>query len=333
MKQRNVEEVAIGIDISKAYFDVAYEKNGVVQHQRFSNNKVGFRSMKKWLRKRKISMAHFAMEATGRYGLPLAKFLHAQGYAVSIVNPRQIKAYRESWLIRNKTDAADALLIAAFCRERELLHWQPPAPEVEALQNMERRKGMLQKMKTMEINRLKSGKQASVVEASIKRTLRHLDKEIARIEQEMEKLTQRHASIQNEVALLTSIPGVGDHTAFLLIGEVKDITYFSSGPALAAYAGVTARIHESGDTVRKKPKMSKVGNARLRAGLYFSTMSAMQHNPVIKTFAQRLKAQGKPGKVILIACMRKLLHIIYGVWRSGKPFDPEYEQRLLTSST
>jgi len=330
MKQANAEEVAIGIDISKAYFDVGYVENAVVQHQQFQNDKAGFRALKKWLRKQKVCTAYFAMEATGRYGLELAKFLHEQGYGVSIVNPKQIKAYRDSYLLRNKTDAADALLISEFCRTRTLPLWQPPAPEVVAIQDMERRIASLQKMRTMEINRLKSGKLAKAVEKSLQRSIRHLEEEIERMEEAIQELTTNHAALQAEIKLLTSIKSIGDRTAVILIGEVKDISLFGNGPALAAYAGVTPRIHESGSTVRKRPKMSKVGNARLRTALYFPTMNAMQHNPIIKAFAERLKEKGKPGKVILIACMRKLLHIIYGVWSSGKPFDPNYEQKRLS---
>jgi len=330
MKQAKAKEVAIGIDISKAYFDVAYIKDDVVQHQRFQNDKTGFRELKKWLRRQKVVTAHFAMEATGRYGLELAKFLYKQGHAVSIVNPRQIKAYRESWLLRNKTDAADALLISDFCRIRTLQLWQPPGPEVVAIQDMERRIGSLKKMRTMEINRLKSGKLAKVVEKSLQRHIHYLEDEIVQMEKEIQKLIKRHAALQKEIKLLTSITSIGERTVAILIGEVKDISLFGNGSALAAYAGVTSHIHESGSTVRKKPKMSKVGNARLRTALYYPTMNAMQHNPIIKAYAARLKEKGKPGKVILIACMRKLLHIIYGVWSSGKPFDPNYEEQRLS---
>ena len=330
MKQTATEK-HIGIDISKAYFDVAYTDEGVVHHEQFSNDKAGFRALKKWLRQRKIRTAHFGMEATGRYGFELALYLHRQGYAVSIINPKQIKAYGDSWLRRNKTDAADALLIADFCRERELRRWQPPAPEVAAMQDMERRIGSLKKTKTRETNRLKAGKVAKPVEKSIKAHIIYLEKAIAQMERSIREMTERHAKLKEDVTLLTSIIGIGDATATVLIGEVKDITLFGSPSALAAYVGVTPRIHNSGDTVRKKPKMSKVGNARLRAALYFPTISAMQHNPAVKALVARLEKKGKPGKVILIAAMRKLLHIIHGVWTSGKPFDPTYEQQLMAS--
>jgi len=327
MKQVKAEKRAIGIDISKAYFDVGYMEDAVAQHEQFENNKKGFRALKKWLRKRNVRTAHFVMEATGRYGLELAEFLHQQGYAVSIVNPKQIKAYRESYLRRNKTDAADALLISEFCRNRTMPLWQPPAAEVVAIQDMERRIGSLQKIRTMEINRLKSGKLAKAVEKSLKRSIRHLEEEIEQMEKAIRELTTKHTALKAAFQLLTSVQGVGDRTAAILIGEVKDISLVASGSSLAAYVGVTPYIHESGTSVRKRPRMSKVGNARLRAALYYPTLSAMQHNPVIKAFAERLKAKGKPNKVVIIACMRKLLHIIYGVWSSGKPFDPDYEQK------
>ena len=323
----------IGIDISKAYFDVAYREDDVVHHEQFINDKTGFRKLNKWLRQRSVTTAHFGMEATGRYGRELAFFLFEKGYTVSIINPKQIKAYGDSWLRRNKTDAADALLIADFCRERPLQHWQPPADEVAAIQDMERRIGSLKKMKTMEINRLKAGNLAKPVEASIKELIDYLEKAIFQMEESIREVVERHAKLAEDMALLTSIIGIGDITAAILIGEVKDITFFDSPSALAAYAGVTSRLHQSGDTVRKKPQMSRVGNARLRTALYYPTMSAMQNNPAIKALVERLKEKGKPGKVILIAAMRKLLHIIYGVWTSRSPFDPAYEQRFATATS
>jgi len=333
MKQAIEKKYAIGIDISKAYFDAAYVEDDVVRHKQFKNNRTGFRNLKKWLRKYKIRTAHFAMEATGRYGLELAMFLHRQGYPVSIINPRQIKAYRDSWLIRSKTDAADALLISKFCRSRDLPLWQPPAREVVAIQDMERRIGSIKKMRTMEVNRLKSGELTKSVEKSIKKHIAFLDDSIKQIKADIKEMIKNHTSLQADVALLTSITGIGEHTAAILIGEVKDIALFDSAPALAAYAGVTPQNQTSGDTVRKKPKMSKVGNARLRAALYYPAMSAMQHNPIVRKFAERLKENGKEGKVLVGAAMRKLLHIIYGVWSSGKPFDPNYEKRSMPLTT
>ena len=330
MKQTTVEK-HIGIDISKAYFDVAYRENELVHHEQFSNNKTEFRQLKKWLRSRGVTADHFGMEATGRYGWNLATFLYQEGYSVSIINPKQIKAYGDSWLRRNKTDAADALLIADFCRERTLQPWQPPAAEVAAIRDMERRIVALQKMKTMEINRLKAGNLAKPVEASIKELIDYLEKAISQIEAFIREMTKRHEKLARDMTLLTSIIGIGEATAAILMGEVQDITWFDSASALAAYAGVTARQHQSGDTIRKKPQMSRVGNARLRTALFYPTMSAMQHNPAIRALVERLRDKGKPGKVILIAAMRKLLHIIYGVWSSGKPFDPAYEQQFATS--
>jgi len=332
MKQATMKK-KIGIDISKAYFDVAYRDDGRVHHAQFSNDKTGFHKLKKWLRRQGVSAAHFGMEATGRYGWELAKFLYEEGYTVSIINPKQIKAYGDSWLRRNKTDAADALLIADFCQDRLLQPWQPPAEEVAAIRDMERRIGSLQKMKTMETNRLKAGKLAKPVELSIKEHIAQLEKAITQMEEAIREIVERHEKLAREIALLTSIIGIGENTAAIIIGEVKDITFFDSPSALAAYAGVTSRIHQSGDTVRKKPQMSRVGNARLRTALYYPTMSAMQHNPAIRALVERLKAKGKPGKVILIAAMRKLLHIIYGVWSSGQPFDPAYEQQFATSAS
>jgi len=323
------EEAYIGIDISKAYFDAALRVKDEVLQGRFENSKAGFRSFRKWLKKRHIGEARVCMEATGSYHEALTHFLYEHGFEVSVVNPRRIKAYRESQMVRNKTDKTDALLIEDFCRTQwpKLRLWEPPAPEVVALREMERRVDALHKMRTMEINRLKADDLTPRVAASIQAHIAYIEEEIRELEKAIQEHLDGHSKLKAEKQTLTSITGIGPKTVAVLMGEVGDIHRFTRATELTAYVGVSPQVLRSGATVRGRPGISKMGNARVRKALYFPTLTAMRHNPVIREFSERLLARGKPMKVVIIASMRKLLHIIFGVWKSGQPFDPAYEQR------
>ena len=124
--------------------------------------------------------------------------------------------------------------------------------------------------------------------------------------------------------LLGTIPGLGDSTIATLLGEVADILAFDSAAQFTAYAGVTPRQFRSGPSVRWRTRISKCGSAHLRTALYFPAMVALRHNPVVRAFGERLRANGLPPKAVVVAAIRKLLHLVYGVLKSGRPFDPNF---------
>ena len=325
-------KVHIGIDISKDSFDVVLFIQGVEYRLQFQNNRIGFGQFQKWLKKRKVSEAHACMEATGRYGDELARFLYEQGYQVSMVNPKRIKSYAESKLTRNKTDAVDAAIIEDFCRTQQPRLWEPPAPEIGELQMMTRHLEALKNMRTQELCRLKSGITAPVVEEMIQKHIDFLEQEIEQLEEQIDEHIDHHPGLKENAELIESIPGIGPLTAAILLAEIKDINAFDSASELASYAGLSPQKRQSGTSVRGRSKLSKIGNARLRKALYFPSMSARQHNPIVRTFCERLSIRGKQTMVIQGAAMRKLLHIIYGVWKKGRPFDPAYEMHLTTGA-
>jgi len=320
------EKVTVGVDISKDVFDVAFSKSGLQGPLQFENNQVGIKRFQRWMKKHKINEAHVCMEATGRYADQLARALYEHGYDISVVNPRRIKAYADSKLRRNKTDALDAKLIEDFCRTQLPPLWQPPTAEMEALQMMTRRLVSLKNMHTQEENRLKSGITEPFVLKGLKKHCHFLEKEMEALEKQIKEHINTHAALKAINDLLLTIKGIGDTTAAILIAEIQDIGAFDSAPELAAYAGLSPRIRRSGSSVRGKSTMSKIGNAHIRSALYFPALSAKQHNPIVKAFSERLEACGKERMVVVGAAMRKLLHIVYGVWKNGQPFDPFYGQ-------
>ncbi len=268
------------------------------------------------------------MEATGRYADELARFLYDRGYEVSVVNPKRIKSYAESKLTRSKTDAVDAAIIEDFCRTQQPRLWKPASPEIEELQTMTRHLEALKRMRTQELYRLKSGLTAPVVQKIIEKHIVFLEQEIEQLEELIDGHIDHHPELKKDAELIESIPGIGNLTAAILMAEIKDINRFDRASELAAYAGLSTQRRQSGTSVRGRSRLSKIGNATLRKALFFPSMSARRHNPIVKAFCERLSARGKQTMVIQGAAMRKLLHLVYGVWKKGRPFDPAYEMHL-----
>ncbi len=318
----------LGIDISKATFDVALYQEEQYQLGYFSNDPTGFKKLCRWLGKQKAVGCHVCLEATGRYGHALAMFLHEAGYPVSVVNPARIKAYGDSQLKRNKTDPEDAKTIAHFCATQEPALWIPPAPEVQELQALVRRLDSLKSMRTQEKNRRQAGVDSEAVLGNIADHLNFLDEQIKTLEKQVKELIDSHPDLKQQRDLLITIKGISHTTAAKFLAEVPDIRQFDSAAQLAAYAGVTPRRKSSGTSVRGKGHLSKMGNTHLRAAFYMPAVCAMRWNPIAKSLAERLQKRGKLPKVILGAVMRKLIHLAYGVLKTGKPFDPNYLQNM-----
>jgi len=319
----------LGIDISKDKFDVALIDVALLDDERyqlgtFDNSKKGCLSLAKWLKKRQAKSAHVCIEASGRYGDGVATFLHEGGYAVSVVNPARIKAYGESRLKRIKTDPEDAKDIAHFCATQKPRLWTPPPPEIQELQALTRRLDSLKEDRTRELNRKKSGISSEAVLQNIEEHITFLDEQIALLEQQIDGLIKGQPDLRQKHGLLTTIKGVGDITAAKFLAEVPDISHFGSAPELAAYAGLTPKVHRSGSSVRRRAHLSKTGNKHIRTAFFMPALSAMRFNPIVRALAQRLEDRGKERMTIVAAAMRKLVHLAFGVLKTGLPFDPNY---------
>jgi transposase len=321
----------VGIDVSKATLDVVLLRPQDQQHTQVSNDKTGFRTLENFLKKRCPAKAHVCLEATGLYGDAVAEFLHGRGYGVSVVNPARIKAYGDSQLKRNKTDGSDAALIADFCRTQQPDLWQPPAPEVKELRAMLRHLDDLQAMRQQESNRLQSGEQSAPVVAQLQQHLTFLDRQITEIRQQIDDHFDQHPPLKQQRDLLTTIPGIGDITAGRLLAELRDLRAFDSAAQVAAFVGLTPRQHQSGSSIHRRSRISKQGNAALRAALYMPAVVAQRWNPLVRALAQRLEARGHCKMSIIVAAMHKLLHLAYGVLKSGQPFDPLYLEKRLAN--
>lgn len=320
-----MSSVALGIDIAKLKFNACLLRgDGKLKHKVFVNTAAGFDQLAGWLIKQHITRVHACLEATGSYGEALALFLHGAGHAVSVMNPAAIKAYAASRLSRTKTDRVDAEVIARFCATQRPTVWAPPAPEVRALQALVRRLESLVEMRVAESNRAAAGGVDGDVQRSLEEHLSYLRAEIKRTEALIRGHIATHPRLRQQCALLVSIPGIGEATAAMLLAEVAGNKHYTSARQVAAYAGLAPRERQSGSSVRGRARLSKVGSPRLRRALYFPALTALRCNPLVRQWAERLRARGKCKMVVVGAAMRKLMHLAYGVLKTGCPFDPQW---------
>lgn len=314
--------IPLGIDISKKSFEVNLLKNPKRgKNRKFNNNREGYSQLKKWLGEQGVEKVHACLEATSIYGQELALYLHEQGQLVSIVNPLRIKGYGQGQLNRTKNDRADAGLIARFCRDLKPRAWEPSPEQVSQLQALSRRHQALQKMMTQEQNRLHLATDAEL-KAEIEKHIEFLEQSLEDLKKRMQAHIQSHEDLKRAHQLLTSITGIADTTATILLVEIGDITRFKSARQLAAFAGLTPQERTSGTSVSGKTRLCKIGNSLLRTALYFPAITAAHHCPAIQAFYHRLIAAGKPKMQAIGAVMHKLIRIVFGVLKSGKPFDP-----------
>lgn len=313
----------LGMDVAKAKLDCALRMpDGKFKHKVIENNLKGFNLLRDWLRAHTAQLApavHVCMEATGVYWEAVAEHLAAQDMLVSVINPAQIKAFGASRMVRTKTDKVDAKLIAAFCFERCPAPWLAPSPGEQTLRAMVLRLDALQSMRTQESNRLETARDA--VRAGIENHIAWLDTEIKTLIALIRDHMNSDPDLQGKQELLDSIPGLGERTIAILLSFYANLARFDNARQATAFAGLDPRQHESGSSVKGKPRMSKVGHAFLRKALYMPAMVTLYKTAWGKRFRERLAAAGKPPKLIIGAMMRKLIHVVFGVLKSGVTFD------------
>ena len=269
-----------------------------------------------------------ALEASGIYSLDLALALHrAPRFEVMVVNPRAARDFAKAFLLRSKTDAIDAWVLLEFVRRMPFVNWQPPRDAALALRAFARRIAALVKIRSQEKNRLHATEHCRELPAAIRNdievNLRHLDRRIQRLEEQAVDVVWADPALRHDLVLLTSIRGIVRSSALQILAELRVLPDDLSPRQWVAHAGLDPRAFESGNSVAKPARISRVGNRYLRAALYMPALVASQHEPHVKAFYDQLLARGKKPKQALAAVMRKLLHSIHGMLRSGTDFDGE----------
>lgn len=307
----------VGIDVSKAKLDVCLlGEAGETAYQQVPNTLAGYGQLQTWLQQHGSQPLPVCLEATGIYSLPPAQYLHQHHYLVSVVNPAPVKAFAAALMKRHKTDKTDALVLARYAAHFAPPLWSPPTLSQSQVHDLKRLADDLQSDRTRVKNRLEGTPVGSPARP-------YLEKQLAQIQRELQKQRDEDQGLHSQCDLLTSIIGIGVTSALQILAELPDLTRFGSADALVAYAGLCPRQQQSGNQIAHS-WLSKQGSPALRKALYLPALTAKQHNPHLRQFAQRLSDSGKAKMTVVAAVMRKLLVLIYAILKSGHPYDPNY---------
>ncbi|QEY25505.1 IS110 family transposase [Neisseria zalophi] len=306
----------LGIDVSKATIDCCLISGGIFFDRRFTNNTSGYRKLKEWLDGHKATETlHCCCEATGTYYEALAEYLCCY-YKMSVENPRKIKGFGSAVLQRSKTDKQDAKLIAQYCKAMTPEAWQQQSPEQKQLQELTRYIARIKKQRASESTKLQAA--SSHIRPHIKETIQYLDSLITKLKKELQNFYRQNKEYQKNRQRLKTITGIGDSAASVLLATITN--RFQNAGQLVAYLGLDPRKHQSGTSVNGRSRISKVGKSDIRASLYMPAMVAYRMN-AFPDFIGRLKAKGKPPKLIIVAIMRKLVVIAFHLLKNQTEYD------------
>ncbi|MCO5259941.1 MAG: IS110 family transposase [Crocinitomicaceae bacterium] len=320
----NKDKNYFGIDISKDVFDVCDNNRTYYQ---FTNSVSGFKKLLKLLDSNTICV----MEATGYYHLRLAYFLLEHDQGVCIVNPLKIKRYIQMQLSKIKTDKSDSKMIQAYATDLNPSLWFGQSKSQQDSLQLSRLLSIYTKQSTQLKNKIHGeevlGNPSKEVVRSLKRQLKSLKKEMGILEEQL--LNNVKLEHQESLTLLKTIPGIGDKTALMLLVFTDGFTRFESSKELCSYAGITPVIKQSGSSVKGRPRISKMGNPKLRNLLFLCSFNACKYNVACKALFDRLVAKGKSKKLALIAVCNKLLKQAFSIVKNRLPYDVNFRSVLV----
>lgn len=313
----------LGIDVSKAVFDACLIMPDGTHHSfQAPNNPAGFAKLDAWLASHQARQCYAGLEATGPYGAALLWHLHSSGHHACQLNPRRVKDFARSQGRRVKTDQTDARLIAEFLKALRPQPWTPPAAAIQTLQALMRRRAQLLDELQAERSR-KEGATPALMAASLERHIKQIKAEITMLDKAIDKHVEENMELQNAARLLRSIDGIGRMVAVTILAEVPAISSFERARDVAAFAGLTPAVCQSGSSVRRRGGMTKQGSALLRKMLYMAALQSVKRttnafHPLYASFV----ARGKAKMCALGAIMHKLIRIAFGVLKHQIKFAP-----------
>ena len=321
----------IGIDVSKAKLDCSLLLDVASNKRRakvVANSKTGIVDLLAWCTKQQVPVheRHAIMEGTGVYHEQAALALSDAGATVSIVNPAQVKDFGRSLGVRTKTDGVDSFVLARYGALLKPKSWTPPAQEARTLQALLSRREAIAQDLQRERNRLEKADAIDTlppIRQSINDSIDFLEKQLAKLQQDIDNHINNHPNLKDDRDLLISIPAVGPQVSNHLLSVMHNHD-FQSAEQLAAYLGLVPVERQSGTSVLGRPRLSKAGPARIRAVLYMAAIVATQHNPHLKALYRRLQDRGKSKMSALGAVMRKLAHLCFGVLKTRQPYQADY---------
>ncbi|WP_429000398.1 IS110 family transposase [Stenotrophomonas rhizophila] len=304
--------IYVGIDVSKAVLDVAV---GLKQAWQVPNDAAGQRELAQRLAG--LDPELIVMEATGGLERAAAAELAAGGLPVRVINPRQVRSFARARGLLAKTDLIDARVLVQFGEAIKPEARAQPDENTRQLQALLTRRRQLLEMLGMERNRLCSAHR--VVRPQVRRTIAWLEQQLQQCDRDTDGSLKSSGVLRDQVELLTSVPGIAQRTALSLLTWLPELGRLNRRE-ISALVGVAPFNRDSGRT--RGRRTTYAGRCAPRAALYMAALVAARHNPVLRVFYQRLRAAGKPGKVALVALMRKLLCIINVMLRNAQPWQP-----------
>jgi transposase len=305
----------VGIDVAKAHLDLC--DTTTTKYVQFDNDKLGIKKCIRYLSKLQPQL--IVIENTGGYEKNLAVALEAEAFAVAVINPRQSRDFARATGRLAKTDRIDAKMLATYA---EALKPEPRGVGSHLHRQMKElvaRRNQLIKMRTAEMNRREHSENEVVIQ-SIKDSINAINQQLETIENELIKLVKNDSELQMKMMSLITIPGIAETTAVMLLTEVPELGQLSRRQ-IAHLIGV-APINRDSGTFRGK-RMTGGGRRNVRTRMYMPTLVACYHNPVLKSFYQRLLKNGKSKMVALVAAMRKLITIINSMMAKGESWNPK----------
>lgn len=267
------------------------------------------------------------LESTGVYGLDLALRLQAQPeIEVMVANPRAVRHFAQALMQRSKTDPLDAEVLLEFAARMPFHPWRPPSTTARCLCALARRIQAVTDLCTAEKNRLHAASAAEALPAAVRQDLRRSiafqERAIECLLRQAVKLLSGDPLLLRRFQYLDSIPGVAPASAVAILAELALLSPDLNVRQWVAAAGLDPRQHCSGCSVHKKPRLSKSGNRHLRRALFMPALVAVQRDPALRSFYERLLGRGKAKMQALAAVMRKLLHAAFGMFKHDQPYDP-----------
>lgn len=290
----------IGVDVSKNKLDCKIEN--VEEIKGFSNSLKGHKKLVRWIKQHNAETA--IVESTGGYERGVFLYLWSEDIKVCLVNPRHTRHFAQSMGRRAKNDALDAEILMEYGKRIKPVPTEPISDDVIALRELVGRRNQLNKMLVEEKNHLKSPVTSAVTKKSISTLIKAIKQQIKDVDQSMNDIISSSQQLHEKATKLSKLTGVGPVLMTILLADMPELGTLNRGQA-AALVGVAPFDRDSGN--HKGKRAIAGGRVRVRCALYMATLSAIRYNPVIKQFYQRLRANGKPSKVAIVACMRKFI--------------------------
>lgn len=333
---KKIVKQSVGIDVAqkelvvclgRMYDDWAPE---LYIHKVFPNTEKGFISLVLWVSGQTVKEApvRFVMEATGVYHERLAYFLDEKGHELSIVLPNKISNYVRTLEVRTITDKTASEAIARFGLERKLDNWKRPEKIFKSLRQLTRERDQVVEERTMAKNHLHAEQAEAEPNSSsiarIKRRIALLNKQEKEIKDEIAAMVNKDGQVSKSIKTICTLPGIGILTAATVLAETNGFELIRNKRQLTSYAGLDVKEKQSGTSVKGKPRISKKGNRYLRKAMHLPSLAAIRHDERFKAVFSRLVSKHGIKMKAAVAVQRKLLEMIYILYKTGKPYDKNY---------